>query len=905
MEAGICIRLFDDNDYLTRPRYTAPEIQRSNLAEVILRMLFLDLGDVQKFPFLDPPSPAAIKDGFAVLQELGAVDDRRRLTTVGRTMARLPLDPRLARILIAARHENALREATILAAALSIQDPRERPLDQEAQADQAHARFRHPQSDFGTLLRIWEEYQRQWEATNSQNQMRKFCRQHFLSYRRMREWLDIHEQLHDVLNELGDFPMNNNPASYDALHRSLVSGYLSNIALRKEKNRYYATKGREVTIYPGSGLFNKAGSWIVAAEMVQTNRFYARQAANIEPAWLETLGRHLCRRSYSDPHWEKSRGQVVAFERVTLYGLTIVDRRKINYGRIEPEEARAIFIRSALIEGELVGRYGFLEHNRELLKTIEDMENRTRRRDLLVDDEVQFAFYDEHLPAIADVRSFNHFLKDQDGDSRLRMSEADLLRVTPDRAAMEDFPTILAWHDPPLPLEYAFRPGEDDDGVTASVPVHLLPRLKTETFEWLVPGLLPEKVLTLLKALPKGLRRQMVPIQEFAHRVMERLPFAEGNFYLQLSRAVAELAGVQVSPGDWERSDLPEHLIMRFVVLTTDGKILNAGRTLQDLAGASRDRHDEALWEEARGRCELDGITRWDFGELPGSVSLGIDAFGIERLAFPGLVAEGKSVSLRLFSTPQEARSASCGGLLLLYQLAFAGDLKHLLRTWKFPDDQAGDLFFLQDRRSADRALQHYILRELFEVDVALQPDRDRFQTIVTRLQGGQLGTIGRQILEEVLQVVHERRISVLALRRYQELAAQNRGAAARLQLLAGELDALIPRDFLDTWRRSQVIALPRYLQALRIRIERAYHSPDKDRAKAEHLAPHEQRYAALRSKVAVGSGPEIVQFLDSFRWLLEEFKISLFSPEIKTMVRVSEKILDAKWREGQAFFSL
>jgi len=901
VEAGICVRLYDENDYLTRPRYTPPEIQRSNLAEVILRMLYLGLGDIQQFPFLDPPSPAAIKDGYAVLQELGAVDEHRRLTAAGKTMARLPLDPRLARILLTARHENALREAIILTAALSIQDPRERPLDQEAQADQAHARFRHPQSDFGTLLRIWEGYHQHWETSRSQSQMRKYCREHFLSYRRMREWLDVHEQIQDVLNELENFPLNPAPADYAAVHRALVSGFLSNIALRKEKNLFHATKGRQVMIHPGSGLFNKAGSWIVAAEMVQTTRLYARIAANIDPDWLETLGRHLCKRSYFDPHWEKNRGQVVAFERVTLYGLTIVERRKVNYARVLPQEAREIFIRSALIEGELPGRHEFLEHNHSLLKSIETLENRTRRRDLLVDDEVLFAFYDERLPMIADVRSLNHFIKDQDGDIRLRMTEADLLRSTPDYLALQEFPECLTWHDPPLPLHYVFQPGEENDGVTVSIPVHLLPRIEAEPFEWLVPGMLLEKVTVLLKALPKSLRRRIVPVQNFARQVVERLHFAQGNFYAELSRAVAELANLQIFPRDWDRSNLPDYLRLRFEVLAADGRVLNAARGLSELTRDALERHDDVLWEKARDQWERDGITQWDFGDLPACISLGMDAFGVERLAYPALVAEGQTVSLRLLADPREAQRATRGGLSILYQCAFPRELKHLLKTWKLPENTSEMFFFLGDRRSADRALQQYLLRELFDLREPLHPDRHNFEGTIGRLEG-QLSALGRQILQEALEIIHERYVTSGALKRYQQMSARNHVALDRLKVLEGELDSLVPRDFLDAYERVSVVSLPRYLRALKIRAERAYHAPDKDRAKAEHLAPHVRRYETLKAKVAGHSEPEAERFLSEFRWLLEEFKISLFAPEIKTLTRISSKVLDAKWQEGQRY---
>ena len=445
VSAGVCIRLYAEEDYLSRPQYTAPEIQRSNLAEVILRMLYLRLGNIQEFPFLDPPSPAAVKDGFAVLQELGAVDEHRKITPVGRMMARLPLDPRLARMLIEAQKEGALQEMMVLAAALSVQDPRERPLDKEAQADQAHAVFRDRRSDFVTLLRIWSacrlpgyecctpeavlppagaatsgeaavpaiepdpaavgqgrngtDFERSGklepQALESGGcvsaeglsgrvggaQFRRFCRERFLSYRRMREWRDVYEEVRSILDELGGFVPNTRPASYDAIHRSVLSGYLSHIGMRKEKNVYLAARNRQVMLFPGSGLFNRGGGWIVAAEIVQTSRLYARSAANIEPAWLEELGGYLCRSTYSEPHWEKSRGQVVAFERVTLYGLPVVERRKVDYGRVNPREAREIFIRSGLVEGEMTRPYGFMEHNRKLILQIEELESKTRRRD--------------------------------------------------------------------------------------------------------------------------------------------------------------------------------------------------------------------------------------------------------------------------------------------------------------------------------------------------------------------------------------------------------------------------------------------------------------------------------------------------------------------------------------------
>ncbi len=520
VEAGVCIRLYSSDDYQGRPPYTAPEILRSNLAEVILRMLYLRLGNIQEFPFLDPPSPAAIKDGFAVLKELGAVDDHRRLTGIGKTMARLPLDPRLARMLLQSKKEGSLNEMIVLAAALSAQDPRERPLDKEAQADQAHAVFRDVRSDFVGLLKVWNACWPRRQAAarengdapdsvsgldpgpgpgppaerngaaqpdagkleaayvpRSQSQLRKFCRERFLSYRRMREWKDIHEEILNILDEIGGFEANSKPAGYDAIHRAVVSGYLSNIAMRREKNVYLGTKSRQVMLFPGSGLFNKGGSWITAAEVVQTSRLYARTAANIEPEWLEELGGHLCRSTYFEPHWEKKRGQVAAFERVTLYGLPIVERRKINYAGVHPEEARDIFIRSALVEGDIPDTYGFHRHNTDLVRQIEDLENKTRRRGLLVDEEAVYDFYARRLPVLSDLRTLDRLIRDRGGDDFLRMTESDLLGAEPDFGEIERFPDVLRLGDAELPLRYAFSPGEQDDGITVTIPIHALGQL--------------------------------------------------------------------------------------------------------------------------------------------------------------------------------------------------------------------------------------------------------------------------------------------------------------------------------------------------------------------------------------------------------------------------------------------
>ncbi len=918
VKAGVCIRLYSEEDYLNRVLYTPPEIQRSNLAEVILRMLYLRLGNIQDFPFLDPPSPAAVKDGFGVLKELGAVDDHRKLTRLGHLMARLPIDPRLSRMLIEARKEGALRELMILTAALSVQDPRERPMDKEAQADQAHAPFKDPRSDFVMLLKIWEA-SFLGEKSESRSKLRKFCRERYLSYRRMREWRDIHDEIEDLLAEMGDFPdvfdpgataqqaksegeagrdanaSSLPPAGYDAIHRSILSGYLSHIGMRKEKNNYLAAKNRQAMIFPGSGLFNKGGSWIVASELVQTSRLYARIVASIQPEWIEELGRHLCRYSYFEPHWEKKAGQVVAFERATLYGLTIVDRRKVNYARINPGEARQIFIRSALVEGDLPNGFAFMEHNRRLIERIEELESKARRRDLLVDDETIYRFYDERLPEFSDIRSFRKFIKDQGGDTHLRMTEADLLKAKPDRDSLDEFPDVLKIDDMELPLRYAFKPGEDDDGVTAVIPVHALHRVSSEPFEWLVPGLLLQKVTGMLKTLPKSLRRQFVPVGETAQRLFERLPFMEGRLSEQMSRCAHELTGAKVPPDEWSAEDLPLHLKVRFEVVGPDGNVLGGGRNLDELRPLAIGRHDDRLWDEARKRWEREGITTWDFGSLPHEIEIGQDSLGLSRFAYPGLVAEGDNVAVRLFDNSKEARRESLKGLMILYQHALSTELRQLMKNWAFPEAVTSMIFFMGSRKDASLMLQNYLMRELFGLQRPQWPEMEEFEERVRSLTG-KMGSLALDMVEEALEVVRERDVTRSALQRFQQMAAGDRAVLSRLELLFGEMEELAPGDFLDKYERERIRELPRYLKALRIRGERAYVSPEKDRLKSEQLAPYGKRFEEL--KAAASSDDASSCLVEEFRQLLEEYKISLFSPEMKTRLRVSPKRLEEKWQE-------
>ncbi|MCL6583233.1 MAG: ATP-dependent RNA helicase HrpA [bacterium] len=922
-ESGICIRLYSEAEYLEWPQFTPPEIKRSNLARVILQMVFLNLGNVATFPFIDPPTPSAIRDGYATLRELGALDAQNKLTPIGRMMARLPLDPRIARMLIEAKKEGAIKEVAIIAAALSIQDPRERPLEQEAKADEMHAGFREQNSDFLTLLKIWNTYHQSWEKLKTQNQMRKFCKTHFLSYNRMREWQDIHEQILTILAELGDYPLNQQPASYEAIHRSILSGLLSHVAQRiednpREKNLYRTSRGREVMIFPGSGQFGKAGPWIVAAELVRTSRLFARIVATIQPEWLESLAGNLCKRSYFDPHWEKDRGQVVVFERVSLYGLIIVPGRKVNYGSINPQEAHEIFIRSALVEGQVKEKFFFLEHNQRLIEQIEELEDKTRRRDMLVDDETLFQFYAERISEpISDVRSFIRWLKERGGDEFLRMKPQDLLRTTLDEEAISQFPDTLKIAGTCLPLTYRFEPGHEEDGATLHVPAHLLPRIPAQALEWLVPGLLPEKIGFLLKALPKAYRKQLIPIQQTAQRLSEQLlaiwpggGAAKEGYQLSLSEALEQAIfkeyHISIPRSAWPESELPPHLRLRLSVEDGRGRVLGQGRDLFSLIKTVPRQQEDNQWKEACQRWERDGIVSWDFENLPNEIILNPHDPGPPRLAYPGLVAaaakpllDNDSVSLRLFPTPQEAARATRMGLLTLYAISLREELRQLKKSWEPPPNWKRLLQPIGHQQNFHELLLVKILQGIFPVQDGRIPSRQEFFDQVERARRGSLLIKGRLIMSKLQDLLTEWQETVSFIARFRRLAAGNALLSQLLQEIeTEEVGGLLPPDFLIRYEMDRLVEIPRYLKAIRLRVERAYAAPQKDLVKAKQLAPYRLMLKEALAMLDSSPSPDKAEQIEEFRWMIEEFKISLFAQEVGTAYPISAKRLDKKWEE-------
>ncbi|MFO7667022.1 MAG: ATP-dependent RNA helicase HrpA [Desulfobacterales bacterium] len=598
VENGICIRLYPREDYESRPLYTLPEILRSNLAEVILRMIALNLGDISAFPFIDGPPPRSINDGYEILLELGAIErgngDKSgfSLTKNGKLMASLPVDPRISRMLIEAGKRGCLEEMIVIAAALSCQDPRERSADKIDEANRAHRQFMDTQSDFIAILNIWNKFNEALKGAKIIAGIKKFCRANYLSFRRMKEWRDIYIQIKDILAENGlerRKPEKETAESvkyrpggfsplYAAIHKSILSGFLSNIAVKKEKNIFSATKEKSVMIFPGSGLFKNSGTWILAAEIVETSRLFARTVANIENLWIEEIGKKQCRYSYHDPHWERARGEVVALERVNLYGLPIISGRPVSYGKVNPEEASDIFIRSALVDGDVRVPFGFMEHNMNLKSEIIDLENRVRRRGIFAGDDAIFEFYRKKLHAIYDTRTLSRYIKSAGGDQFLLMKKEDFSRYLPDENEISLYPDNLSFGANSFECLYSFDPGKPDDGVTIRIPSEYTRTVPPEATEWLIPGLLKEKITALIKGLPKEYRKKLVPVSRTVDEIMEKMPKGRRSLKTALSGFIYKNFGVDIPAISWPEDRLPEHLKIRISVTDKNGKEICSGR---------------------------------------------------------------------------------------------------------------------------------------------------------------------------------------------------------------------------------------------------------------------------------------------------------------------------------------
>jgi ATP-dependent helicase HrpA len=933
VENGVCIRLYSEEDFEDRPLFTLPEILRANLAEVILRMTALKLGDISDFPFIDKPASKSIQDGLDLLYELGAViptsnqKTKRRLslTKKGRLMARLPVDPRLSRMLIEAQIQGCLKETTVIASALSIQDPRERPAEKAQAADRVQKVFHDPFSDFITLLNIWKNYHQTWQKGKTTKSVKKFCKTHFLSFNRMREWRDIHAQLSEVLKEYGlennkhraektRIANNTSPQTpgaepsakdmefsplYGAIHKSILSGFLSNIAMKKEENIFHGTKGKEVMIFPGSALFNRSKTWIVAAELVETSRLFARTCANIDSAWLEKLGGSLCKYTYLHPHWERKRGEVVASEQVSLFGLIIIPRRPVSYGRINSDHATEIFIQSALIEGDVQKQLPFMLHNQNLVDDVRNMENRIRRRDVLVDDADLFEFYRKRLRGCYDIRTLARLLKQKEQDRFLRMKPEDIARYRPDEKELSQFPSSIDLGNLSFDCTYKFEPGEADDGVTISIPSSSAYTIPPESIDWPVPGLYREKITALIKGLPKTFRKRLVPVSNTADVIVHEMPKTKSALITALGDFIYTRFGVDIPASAWPDDRLPDHLKMRVSITGPKGEEICSGRgpaILNRSIPKTCETGESKEMESARKTWERTGITGWDFPDLPERIVLR----GKNRtqwVVYPGLQpADGKekSVNLRLFQNMENALASHKKGVGALFAFHFSKDLKFLKKSLVLPKNMQKKADYFGGAKPFEKQMYRCVIHRLFHQNIrskaAFYAHTESVAPVILP-KGRKFANLSLSVLEEY----HKTRTVFYNL---ETAHSTNHGVLEFLKGLRVELSRLVPDTFMDLYDMDRLTHLSRYIKAGAIRAERALVNFEKDQAKAKEIEIFTRSLNTLLQGLSPTVSERKKAAVEAYFWLIEEYKISVFAQELKTPVRVSKKRLEEKLKK-------
>jgi ATP-dependent helicase HrpA len=894
---GIAIRLYSEADYERRPEYTDPEILRTNLAAVILQMISLGLGDIERFPFLQPPDSRGIKDGLDLLRELGALKTGAELqvTRIGRQLTQLPIDPRFARMILESKQHDVTREVMAIVAGLSIQDPRERPLEKREQANAAHARFTDPTSDFLSLLNLWNHLEAQ-EKELSGNQFRRMCRAEFLNYLRVREWKDVYRQLTRTAKQLG-LRVGDPRVSPDGIHRSMLAGLLSHLGLRDPAKRdYVGARNQRFVLFPGSGLAKKQPNAVMAAELVETSRLFARTAAAIDPAWAEPIAGDLVKRSYSEPHWEKKQGSAVAYERVTLYGVPIVGRRRIQFDRIDPAYARELFLRNAMVDGDWPGTvvrdraFEFQRDNKRLRDELAEVEERTRRRDILLDDEAVFAFYDKRVPAdVTSTRSFESWWRKarRETPDLLTMTERDLLDE--DEAAIDEgaFPSEWRQGDQTLRLSYRFEPGAEDDGVTVHVPLPLLARLSPAGFDWLVPGFREELVTALLKSLPKPIRRNVVPAADWARRLLDAVPVNvdvnESSLADFLAAQIQRLTYTPVDTGDFDLERVPPHLRMTFAVSDDRGKVLARSKDLPSLQHKLRSRVRESVADvtaRTPNALERGGLTSWDFEELPRQVDTRHGGNLIR--GYPALVDDGASVSIRLMATPEDQRREHPRGARRLLVLGVPSPLpyvqEHLSATEK--------LTLATSPYPSVRALLDDCLLACVEAGLrAAQPDglvftRHDFESIRRAVSAGLMDAL----YETVTAVT-----SILSAARDAERALKGATSMALLPALTDareQLSALLPSGFVSATGLERLRHVVRYVRGITARISKLPTDVARDRVWMNDVAAATARYTAAGGTLPLR--PDAPEHVVRARWLLEEYRISLFAQHLGTAETVS-----------------
>lgn len=886
---GVCIRLYSEDDFDSRAEFTEPEILRTNLSSVILQMASMKLGKIDDFPFVEAPESKFINDGYRTLQELAALDEKRQLTPLGKRLARLPIDPRLGRMLLASADEGCVKEVLTIVSALSIQDPRERPFDKRQAADEQHAEFNTETSDFAAWLNLWNFVQVQ-KGNLSNSQFRKMCKQRFLSALRIIEWMDVRKQLERLCKDL-DLKQSSSEAELDNVHRALLSGLLANVAIKTDKKGYLGTRNRHLNVFPGSGLFKKGPKWMMAAEIAETSKLYARQVAAIQSDWIEAQAEHLLQYSYRDAHWQRKKGTVGAWAQSTLYGLIINPKKGVNYARINPQESRQIFIRDALVGGELVTRGEFHRFNQSLLDEVTTLEEKSRRRDIVVDPEELVRFYDAIIPdTICTASDFEKWRKvyESDHPRGLYFAREQLLADDAVEVSNKDYPDQIEMNGMVLPLKYHFAPGQDDDGVTLVCPVEVLNRVSSARCEWLVPGMIEEKITLLIKALPKSLRRNFVPAPDYASAATAAMNAEEGSLLGGLSRQLHRMTGVKVTQEDWDSGNLPPHLKMRFVVVGNSGQELRSGRNLQELQDAYVGEVEETLLRFSDNSIERDNVTDWNFGDLPTSVD--IEKSGMTLQGFPALLEQDTGVGIKLFATEHAARTSMPMGLRALFREVLKEEVRYLHRKLPGIDVLALRFTPFGSKQLLINDIVNAAIDEVFIDKEHLPRSRDAFIELLNTGKP-QLVSVAGQFCDTLGRVFEQHRQVAKRLEKSMSLSWIEPAGDIKDQIAS-----LMYPGFVSATGLSRMNRLPVYFQAMDKRLDAIDRSPDKDRRRRAELLPVWESFKDL--PLSRDDDPDYVDARRAIRWGFEELRISLFAQDLGTVEKVSVSRLENRVEE-------
>ena len=888
---GICIRLYSKEDYLARPEFTEPEILRTNLSSVILQMAALKLGDIEDFPFVEPPEDKMIRDGKNALFEVDALDKQGQLTDTGKQLAKIPTDPKLARMLLAASELNSLHEVSIIVSALSIQDPREKPADKMPQAEAKHAQFKAEDSDFLSLLNVWNSFEEQKKHL-SNSKLRKYCQENFLSYIRMREWHDIHAQIMQVAKGDLKLKLNGNPANYEQIHCALLPGLLSNIGFRHEQYEYLGARGLKFFIFPGSGQHKVRPKWIMAAEQVETSKVYARTVAKIEPQWIEACAQHLVKRNYYDPHWEKNAGRSGVFERTLLYGLTLQAKRKVPYENVDAKAARELFIGHGLVNQDYHSNAPFFKANEKLLEEVGYIQHKGRRVDLVEDEQWLYQFYDKKLPAeVVNGITLDKWRKqvEREDPKILFLTKEDLTRHEEGQISDWDFPDSKKVGDLTIELHYRFEPGHDEDGVTAIVPVHQLNQIRAMPFDWLVPGMLEEKLVALIKTLPKHLRKHFVPVPQTVKQCLEIEPDFKGSLYEWLSGRLRKLTGESIPLNEWQPDTLPDHLKINFRVVDENGKALGYGRNLAKLQADHTSQAGQTFDKLAQEEINHTGCIAWAFDDLPDTWQF--MQKGQSFIGYPAIIDEGETIGVRIIETQYKADLAHFDGLSKLYQLQCRKDAQYISKNsgvspaLQLAYNQLAKHPLLAERVSGDFKAD-YLFAIFSSVFVEGQTIRNQAQfEAQLAAKKSSLVTVANQLGKQLAEIMAD----------YQQLRLRLKQPAIAPVLrqdVEQQLALLLYSGFVRYTPMSQISAISRYLKAIVFRLEKQ--KPDNGDAQGLYrLSKHYWLSVEKQLKTQIPQ-PE----RDLFRWQLEELRVSLFAQQLKTPYPVSVQRLEKIWNE-------